>query len=250
MKINLDGQVALVTGGSRGIGRAICVALAEAGATVYVNYSSNSAAADETVALCNSVGNGKASALGFNVGSSEQVDEAVAKIKAEAGGLDILVNNAGITHDGLFVRVSDEDWQNVMNINLNGAFYCSRAAAKIMMKARKGSIVNISSVIGEMGNAGQSSYTASKAALNGLTKSLAKELASRSVTVNAITPGFIETDMTGKLSDAQREDTMKAIPLGRLGKPEDIAGLVVFLAGQPGSYVTGQIFGVNGGMYI
>jgi 3-oxoacyl-[acyl-carrier protein] reductase len=250
MKISLNGQVALVTGGSRGIGRAISVALAAAGATVYVNYTSNAAAAEETVALCKAAGSEKAAAVMFNVGNSAEVDEAFAKIKGEAGGVDILVNNAGITHDGLFVRINDDDWQNVMNINLNGAFYCARAAAKLMMKARKGSIINISSVIGEMGNPGQASYTASKAALNGLTKSLAKELASRSVTVNAITPGFIETDMTGKLTEVQKEETMKAIPLGRLGKPEDIAGLVVFLSGEQGSYVTGQIFGVNGGMYM
>ncbi len=249
MTINLEGQVALVTGGSRGIGRAISVRLAEQGAFVYVNYRSGEEAAKETVAACQAAG-GDGQALGFDVGSSESVDEAVAQIKSEKGKIDILVNNAGISKDGLFIRMKDEDWHTTLNINLNGSFYVARAAAKLMMKARTGTIINISSVVGEMGNAGQAPYVSSKAGLIGLTKSLARELASRGITVNAITPGFIETDMTAALDEKLQEEHLKAIPLSRYGKPEEIAGAVSFLASPDAKYITGQVLGVNGGMYM
>ena len=249
MNIDLTGKVALVTGGSRGIGRSICLGLASLGATVYVNYSSRSDAADETVGMCEDL-KGNAITLGFDVSSSEAVDAAIKKIKEDSERLDILVNNAGITSDGLFVRTKDEDWKRVISINLDGAFHCSRAAAKIMMKQRVGRIVNISSVVGEMGNPGQAAYVASKAALIGLTKSNAKELASRNITVNAITPGFIETDMTSKLDEKLKAEHFKAIPLGSYGKPEDIASCVSFLASESARYITGQVLGVNGGMYM
>ena len=216
----LTGKIALVTGGSRGIGRAICVRLAAQGATVYVNFASNSAAADETVKLCQGQG-AQAKAVGFDVGDSAAVDAAFEQIQKEAGKLDILINNAGISKDGLFVRMKDEDWQRILNINLNGAFYCARAAARMMMKARYGRIVNISSVVGEMGNAGQAPYVASKAGLIGLTKSMAKEMASRNITVNAVTPGYIETEMTDVIDEKRKTELMNAIPLGRIGAADD-----------------------------
>ena len=240
----LEGKVALVTGGSRGIGRAICIALAKQGATVWVNYSSGKAAADETCKLCE----GNARAIGFNVGNSESVDQAFSEIQKESGRLDILVNNAGITCDGLFIRFKNEDWDRVIQTNLTGAFYCSRAASKLMLKQRSGTMINISSIVGEMGNAGQAAYVASKAGLIGLTKSLARELSSRSITVNAITPGFIETDMTQGLDEKVRAEHMKAIPLGRYGSVDDVANAVIFLAGQ--AYITGHVLSVNGGMYM
>ena len=242
----LTGQIALVTGGSRGIGRAICQGLAQEGAFVYVNYSSGAEAAQETVRLCN----GNAEAIGFNVADSAAVDNAISEIHKKSGKLDILVNNAGITADGLFIRYKNEDWDRVMAINLNGSFYCARAASKIMMKQRYGRIINISSIVGEMGNPGQSAYVASKAGLIGLTKSLAKELASRNITVNSITPGFIETEMTHGLDEKVKAKHFEFIPLARYGKPEDIAEAVAFLASNGAAYITGQTLGVNGGMYM
>ena len=249
MSRTLEGKVALVTGGSRGIGRSIAVMLASEGAKVFVNYSSNSEAAEESRKLCEEVG-GNAEIIGFNVENREAVDEAISQIKESAGSLDILVNNAGISRDGLFVRMKDEDWNQTIAVNLSGAFYCSRAAAKIMMKARSGRIVNISSVVGEMGNLGQVPYAASKAGLLGFTKALARELSSRGITVNAVTPGFIETDMTADIDEKMREEHLKLIPLGHYGKPDDIASLVAYLAGDSASYITGQVIGVNGGMHM
>lgn len=242
----LAGKVALVTGGSRGIGRAICQKLAAEGAKVFVNYSSNSAAAEETAAAC---GNG-AEIIGFNVADSAAVDAAIESIQKKAGKIDILVNNAGISKDGLFIRMKNEDWDTTLGVNLNGAFYCSRAAARFMLKARAGRIINISSVVGEMGNPGQVPYVSSKAGLIGLTKAMAKELATRGITVNAITPGFIETEMTGSLPEDTRAEHLKHIPLGRYGAAEEVAGAVAFLAGQDASYITGQVLGINGGMYM
>jgi 3-oxoacyl-[acyl-carrier protein] reductase len=245
----LAGRVALVTGGSRGIGRACCVKLASQGATVWVNFSSNQAAADETVKLCKEQG-AQAFPIGFDVGSSEAVDAGVERIQKESGKLDILVNNAGISKDGLFVRMKDEDWHRTINVNLNGAFYCARAAARLMMKARYGRIVNMSSVVGQMGNPGQAPYVASKAALLGLTKSMAKELATRNITVNAVAPGYIETDMTQEIDGKHKEGLMNSIPTGRIGSPADIANVTAFLVGEDAGYVTGQIVGVNGGLYM
>ena len=246
---DLEGKVALVTGGSRGIGRAISIELASRGAKVYVNYSSSSGAADETVKLCEEAG-GSGEAIGFNVAESDAVDQALAKIKEQDEKIDILVNNAGIASDGVFIRMKNEDWDRVMAVNLSGVFYCARAAAKLMMKARSGTIINISSVVGEMGNAGQAAYVSSKSGVIGLTKSLARELALRNITVNAVTPGFIETDMTADLNEKLKEEHFKAIPLSRYGQPEDIASLVGFLSGSSAKYITGQVIGVNGGMYM
>ncbi len=243
------GKVALVTGGSRGIGRAICVALAEAGARIFVNYSANSAAAEETVALCRQAG-AEASSIGFDVGQSAAVDGGFETILQTAGKIDILVNNAGIAKDGLLMRFKDEDWQRVIDTNLSGAFYCCRAATRSMMKNRYGRIINISSVVGEMGNAGQAAYVASKAGLIGMTKSIARELASRNITVNAVAPGYIETDMTGALDEKKREELLKVVPLARIGSAADIAEAVRFLASDKASYITGQTLSVNGGMYM
>jgi len=247
MERKLEGKVALVTGGSRGIGRAICIKLSSLGAFTYVNYSASPTAADETVAMCKEAG-GQAEALGFNVGESASVDKAFESIKEKSGKLDILVNNAGISRDGLFMRMKDEDWQQTLDVNLSGAFYCARAAAKIMIKARQGNIVNISSVVGEIGNAGQVPYVSSKAGLIGMTKALARELAARNINVNAITPGFIVTDMTDALNNELKEALLKEIPLSRFGEAKEVADLVAFLACSESSYITGQVIGINGGM--
>ncbi len=259
VSFSLTGKVALVTGGSRGIGRAICIQLAQQGARVFVNYSSKADAAEETVSLCKAAAAAAgiavddsivAETLGFNVADVTAVEAAFEQIKLKAGRIDILVNNAGIARDGLFIRMKDEDWQATLATNLTGAMNCSRAASKMMIKNRVGRIINISSVVGEMGNAGQVAYVTSKAGLIGMTKALARELGPRSVTVNAITPGFIETDMTAGLSETVREELAKSISLERLGKPEEIAGLTGFLASDASAYITGQIIGVNGGMYM
>lgn len=249
MEKTLKDQVALVTGGSRGIGRAVSIELAKSGATVYVNYSSNSKAADETVELCKEFG-GEAFAVNFNIANSEAVTTAIDEIVKKSGRLDILVNNAGISRDGLFVRYKDEDWSELMKINLDGTFYCSRAVGKHMMKQRYGRIINMSSVVGEMGNAGQVPYVSSKAAVIGFTKALAKELASRGITVNAVAPGFIETDMTDALPEDRKKQVLAEIPLSRYGSPEEVAKLTGFLAGKDAGYITGQIIGINGGMYM
>lgn len=246
---SLKGQVALVTGGSRGIGRSIAKSLAEQGAHVIINFTSNEAAAVDAQKLCESVG-GTAEIAQFSVGESQLVDEQFAKIKERHGRLDILVNNAGISLDGLVIRLKDAEWDKTLSVNLSGAFYCSRAAAKMMMRARTGRIINIASVVGEMGNAGQAPYVASKAGLIGLTKSMAKELAPRGITVNAVTPGFIETDMTDALTGELKEFYLKGIPLERFGQPEEVAQLVAFLSGVSAGYITGQVIGVNGGLYM
>lgn len=245
----LTGQVALVTGGSRGIGRAVCVALASQGAFVYVNYASRKEAAEDTVKECRAVG-GDGAALGFDVGSASQVEEAFEKIKSEKQKLDILVNNAGITYNGLLLRLKDEDWERTIRINLTGTLYCSRAAAKLMVKGRYGRIVNLSSVVAEMGNEGQAPYVAAKAGVIGLTKSMARELSSRGITVNSITPGFIETDMTSELPEAAKGEYMNKIPLGRFGSAADVASAVSFLTSHGAGYITGQVLGVNGGLYM
>jgi 3-oxoacyl-[acyl-carrier protein] reductase len=244
-----DKKVVLVTGASRGIGRTIAIDFASKGYHVLVNFSSNEEKAMVVVKECEEAG-GSAELLGFNVGDSEQVATCIQEMKSKHGRIDVLVNNAGISRDGLFVRFSDDDWRQTLAVNLDGAFYVSREVAKVMMKARQGAIINMSSVVGEMGNAGQAAYSASKAGLIGLTKTLARELASRNITVNAITPGFIETDMTGALDEKVRDEHMKGIPLGRYGKAEEVAALTTFLASEPAKYITGQVVGINGGLYI
>jgi 3-oxoacyl-[acyl-carrier protein] reductase len=245
----IKGKVALVTGGSRGIGRAICLKLAEEGAKVAVNYSSSAGKAEEVVELIKSKG-GEAIAIGFDVADDEKAKEGVSTVLEQLGGLEILVNNAGIASDGLLLRTKSEDWQRTIDVNLSSCFYLSKAAAKPMMKARFGRIINLSSVIGEMGNAGQVAYAASKSGIFGLTKSIARELGSRAITVNAITPGFIETDMTAEMGEERIEAMLSQIPLGRLGNVDDIASLVAFLAQPNAGYITGQVIGVNGGMYM
>jgi len=244
----LKDKVAIVTGASRGIGRSIALALAAQGAKV-VASARNADALSALVKEIQGQGGVAAAVVGdvaVEADANRLIDEAVAAF----GQLDILVNNAGITRDGLLLRMKSEDWDAVLDTNLKGAFLCIRAAAKLMSKQRCGRIINISSVVGEMGNAGQANYCASKAGLLGLTKSVARELARRNVTVNAITPGFIVTDMTDNMNDKAREAMTEQIPLGRLGEAEDIANAVLFLASDQSSYITGQVLGVNGGMHM
>ncbi|RCJ30906.1 3-oxoacyl-[acyl-carrier-protein] reductase [Nostoc minutum NIES-26] len=244
----LQGQVAIVTGASRGIGRAIALELATEGANVVVNYASSSAAADNVVAEITAAG-GQALALQADVSKAEQVDTLFNAVIDKFKRIDILVNNAGITRDTLLLRMKPEDWQAVIDLNLTGVFLCTRAASKIMLKQRSGRIINITSVAGQMGNPGQANYSAAKAGVIGFTKTVAKELASRGITVNAVAPGFIATDMTSNLNNT--EDIVKYIPLGRYGQPEEVAGMVRFLAADPAAaYITGQVFNVDGGMVM
>ncbi len=247
--MTLAGKTALVTGGSRGIGKAICLKLAAQGANVGINYVSNAAAAEEVLVEITAAG-GKGFVIGFDVADSAAVQNAIKNIAADHGGINILVNNAGITRDGLMARMKDEDWDAVLNTNLKGAFVCSKEAMRGMMKKRWGRIINISSVIGCMGNAGQVNYAAAKAGLIGLTKSMAKELASRQITVNCVAPGYIVTDMTADLKEELKESLLAAIPLGSLGTPDDVAAAAVFLASEESGYITGQTLHVNGGMHM
>ncbi len=243
----LRGQVAIVTGGSRGIGRATAIALAAEGAHIVVNYASSSTAADAVVAEVQGMG-GEAIAVQADVSNVEQVDALIEAAMSRWGHVDVLVNNAGITRDTLLLRMKPEDWQAVIDLNLTGVFLCTRAVSKIMLKQRSGRIVNITSVAGQMGNPGQANYSAAKAGVIGFTKTVAKELASRGITVNAVAPGFIATDMTHNL-DA--EGILKFIPLGRYGQPEEVAGLIRFLAADPAAaYITGQVMNVDGGMVM
>jgi 3-oxoacyl-[acyl-carrier protein] reductase len=244
-----SGKVALVTGGSRGIGRACAVAFAQRGATVVIGYASNQAAADETLKQISAVG-ASGRAIRFDVVDTSAASKAVESVVAERGRLDVLVNSAGIALDGLAARVKDEDWDRQLNANLRGAFALIRAACRPMMKQRHGVIINIASVVGETGNAGQAAYSASKAGLIGLTKSIAKELGSRNIRVNAVSPGLIDTDMTSELSEPVKARMMETIPLARLGTAEDVANAVAFLASDAASYITGEVLRVNGGMYM
>jgi len=246
---DLTGKVALVTGGSRGIGRAAALALAKQGAHVVVNYVSNEGAAREVADAISAAG-GKAEILAFDVGGGDAAEKAIADVAKRLGRLDILVCSAGIAIDGLLLRLKDDDFDRILSVNLKGAVACARAATKVMMRAKTGRVIFLSSVVGEMGSAGQTAYAASKSALLGITKSLARELASRSITVNAITPGFIDTDMTQVLTDEQKANINQAIPLGRIGKPDEIAAAVVYLASDEAGYITGQALRVNGGMYM
>lgn len=243
----LEGQVAIVTGGSRGIGRAISIALAEKGADVVLFYAGNQQKAEETQAEIEKLGR-QSLALQVDVSNSEQVSAAFRQVTSTFKRLDILVNNAGITRDQLAIRLKEEDWDQVVDINLKGTFLCSQAAIRPMLKQRKGRIINVSSVVAIAGNPGQANYCASKAGVIGLTKSMAKELAARNITVNAIAPGFIDTDMTRVLSEEQKQQILSGIPSGRFGKPEDVAEAVCFFASEGAGYITGQILNVDGGM--
>jgi len=244
---HLKDQVAIVTGGSRGIGRATAITLAASGASVVVNYASSSAAADEVVAAIAAMG-GTAIAIQADISQEAEVEALVKTTKTEFGRIDVLVNNAGITRDTLLLRMKLADWQAVIDLNLTGVFLCTRAVSKIMLKQKSGRIINIASVAGQMGNPGQANYSAAKAGVIGLTKTVAKELAPRGVTVNAVAPGFIVTDMTSEL---EAEGILQFIPLGRYGEADEVAGMIRFLAADPAAaYITGQTFNVDGGMVM
>jgi len=247
--MSLEGKVALVTGGGRGIGRAVSLRLAAMGCTVAVNYVSRPDAAEETVTAIDQAG-GRAIPVQFDVADGASISGGVKEVTASCGAPDILINNAGITRDGLMARMKEEDWDLVLSTNLKGAFLCSKAVMRPMMKKRWGRIINISSVIGFLGNGGQVNYAAAKAGMTGLTKAMARELAPRKVTVNSVAPGYIVTDMTSDLSEDIQEMIRAQIPLGSLGQPEDVAACVAFLVLEESGYLTGQTLHVNGGMYM
>lgn len=244
----LKGQVAIVTGASRGIGRAVAIALATEGAKVVVNYAKSSQAADAVVAEIEAMGS-EAIALQADVAQPDQVDALFSAVLDRWNRIDILVNNAGIARDTLLIRMKLEDWQAVIDLNLTGVFLCTKAASKVMLKQRSGRIINVTSVVGEIGNAGQANYSAAKAGVIGFTKTIAKEVASRGITVNAVAPGFITTDMTADVKAG--EEIMKMIPLGRYGQPDEVAGLIQFLAADAAAaYITGQVINIDGGMVM
>lgn len=247
--MQLTDKVALVTGASRGIGRAIALLMAKQGADVVVNYSGSEGAAQETVDAILAMGR-KAIKIKANVGNAEEVAAMVDEAHTTFGRIDILVNNAGITRDGLLMRMKDSDWDDVININLKGVYLMTKAVSKIMMKQRSGRIVNMTSVVGVTGNAGQANYSASKAGVIGFTKTCAKELASRGITVNAIAPGFIHTDMTDVLPDKVKDAMVHTIPLGRMAEPDEVAAVAAFLVSDMSSYITGQVINVDGGMVM
>jgi 3-oxoacyl-[acyl-carrier protein] reductase len=248
MNDGLQQQVALVTGASRGIGRAVACRLARAGAHVVVNFLQDAIAAEETVQLVRSNG-GNAEVAQFDVADTDAVRTSVAAVVERLGRCDILVNNAGITVDTLLLRLKEADWDRVMAVNLRGTFNCTKAVARGMMRAHYGRIVNMTSVIGEMGNAGQAAYAASKAGIIGFTKAMARELAGRNITVNAVAPGFIETEMVARLPETTRSGYLMLVPVGRLGTAEEVADAVTFLVRPESGYITGQVLGVNGGLY-
>ena len=245
----LDGKVALVTGASRGIGRAIALKLAAEGAKIAINYAGNTAKAEEVKAEIEKNG-GEAILVQADVADSAAVETMVNTVVEKFGQIDILVNNAGITRDGLMMRMKDEDFDAVINTNLKGVFYCTKLVSKLMMKKRSGRIINMASVVGLMGNAGQTNYAAAKAGVIGFSKSAAKELAARGITVNMVAPGFIDTDMTAAMTDKAKEMTLTGIPLNRMGTPEDVANAVAFLVSDNASYITGQVINVDGGMVM
>ncbi len=249
MNIDLTGRVALVTGAGRGIGRAIAISLAGAGAQVIVNYQRNAATAEETVATITAAG-GTAQAVQADVSQGAEVERLFQTTLDGYGPLDILVNNAGTTRDTLLLRMKEEDFDAIVQTNLRSVYLCSRAALRPMSKRRAGRIINISSVVGLMGNAGQANYAAAKAGIIGFTKSIAREMASRTITVNAIAPGFIETELTDMMSAEIRKGVLETIPLGRFGQSQEVAGLVCFLASDAAAYITGQTFTIDGGMVM
>ncbi|MBB6217811.1 3-oxoacyl-[acyl-carrier protein] reductase [Anaerosolibacter carboniphilus] len=247
--MTLLGKTAVVTGGSRGIGRAIALKLAEMGANIVVNYTSAPQKAEEVVALVKEMGR-EAVAIQANVSDSEQIQKMMQEVEERFSTIDILINNAGITRDTLLMKMKDEDWDQVMEINLKGTFNCTKAVTRKMMKQRSGKIVNIASVVGVMGNVGQANYAASKAGIIGFTKSVAKELATRGINVNAVAPGFIQTEMTDVLTEEVKEVLMNNIPMKQLGTPEDVANVVAFLCSDAAKYITGQVLHVDGGMVM
>ena len=247
--MSLQGRNALVTGGSRGIGRAICLELARQGAKGAVNYAGNAQAAEETAAACRELGV-QAVTIRADVADAAACEAMVKEVISSFGSLHILVNNAGITRDGLTLQMKEEDFDAVLDTNLKGAFCCCKAVYRPMMRQRSGRIINMSSIVGLRGNPGQANYCASKAGLIGLTKSLAKELAARKVTVNAVAPGFIDTDMTAVLSEQAKEAMLSTIPMAKLGQPEDVAHAVAFFASDEAAYITGQVLCVDGGMAV
>lgn len=249
MQIALKDKIAVVTGGSRGIGRAISMILAAAGATVVVNYQRNAAAAEETVAAITAA-DGAAIGMQADVSLAEDVERMFKTVIERYGTVDILVNNAGITRDTLLLRMKEDDFDAVIDTNLRGVYLCTKAALRPMTKARSGRIINITSVVGLIGNAGQSNYAAAKAGIIGFTRAVAREMASRNITVNAVAPGYIETELTAGLGDQVRAAILEAIPLGRLGTPQDVANLVCFLASDAAAYITGQTLTVDGGMVM
>jgi 3-oxoacyl-[acyl-carrier protein] reductase len=245
--MELAGQVAVVTGGSRGIGRAIAQALAAMQAFVVINYVANHTAAEDTCSVIETAG-GKAAIRCFDVADAAETEQAFHAILDDYGRIDILINNAGVTRDTLVLRMTEEDWQRVLQINLSGMYHCSKAAIRPMIRQRHGRIINITSIIGIIGNAGQVNYAAAKAGAIGLTKALAREVASRKITVNAVAPGFVETDMTQGLTAQAKTELVRQIPLGRWGTPQDVADCVSFLVSSRASYITGQVIQVNGGL--
>ena len=247
--MHVDNKVALITGASRGIGRATALELAKAGAKIVINYAGNAAAAQEVLKAIQDMG-GQAIAVQANIAVAAEVDELIQKTIDAFGSIDILVNNAGITRDTLLMRMKEADWDAVLDTNLKGVFLCTKAVAKLMMKQRSGKIINMTSVVGLTGNASQANYAAAKAGVVGFTKSMAKELGSRGITVNAVAPGFIATDMTEVLPDSVKEQMTRTIPLGRPGTPSDVAKAVLFLCSDAAAYITGQTLNVDGGMVM
>ncbi len=248
--MSLTGKVALVTGGSRGIGRAAVLTLGRAGAFVVINYRGNQAAAEESLAALTAGGQGNGELCKFDVAEENQIEAAVKAIVDRHQKIDILVNNAGVTSDNLLIRMKPDDWDQVAGTNLKGTILCTKAITRVMLRQRYGRIVNLSSVVGQMGNAGQSIYAATKSGIIGFTKAMAREVASRGITVNAVAPGFIKTEMTEKLPAKLQEEFLHSIPLARFGTCEEVAELIAFLAGPSAAYITGQVIGINGGMYM